>query len=162
MNSAQNPQYVYVFRLATFYKIGCSKNPAHRMRRIAGAVLPFEYELIHVIESRNSRALEKALHLLFQEKRVRGEWFELTPQEVDVLKQITLANEHQYVFQASQLLDTAGAQHRYPGRTYRERERIKRKCLRLKAKLTRMSPLERQALIAVVLEMQNEFNSNTK
>ena len=71
MNNAQNPEYVYVFRLATYYKIGYSKNPTRRMRRIAGAVLPFEHELIHVIESRNSRALEKVLHLLFQEKRVR-------------------------------------------------------------------------------------------
>jgi hypothetical protein len=80
------PGYVYVLKAETGqFKIGQSKSPAKRMEAI-GTKLPCETEVICVIPSEDPKTLERALHTRFAAKRVRGEWFELSPADIEAIK----------------------------------------------------------------------------
>tara|TARA_R110000796_G_C14328405_1_gene408813 strand:- start:44 stop:586 length:543 start_codon:yes stop_codon:yes gene_type:complete len=58
------------------YKIGFSNNPKHRER-----TLQSEKPSIKMVKTWNKN-IEKKLHKLYSEYRVRGEWFNLTPIQV--------------------------------------------------------------------------------
>lgn len=66
-----------------YYKIGISNKPHYREK-----TLQSEKPTIELIESKKfpirkiAKSFEKSLHLVFAEKRIRGEWFELN--EIDV------------------------------------------------------------------------------
>jgi predicted GIY-YIG superfamily endonuclease len=76
--------YVYLMKDCAneFYKIGISNDPKYRER-----TLQSEKPTIELIGSRKfptrkiAESFEKALHEAFKEKRLRGEWFELTKDE---------------------------------------------------------------------------------
>jgi hypothetical protein len=74
---------VYVFRLGEFHKIGRSKDTAKRLQ--AFATLPYEMALVHTIHTDDPKGLEKLLHRRFAHCRVRGEWFRLSDEELDLL-----------------------------------------------------------------------------
>ena len=67
------------------YKIGRTKDPASR-RATFGVSLPFNVEYVCVIETEDMVALEKELHARFASKRVGGEWFALSPEDVSFIK----------------------------------------------------------------------------
>lgn len=66
-------------------KIGKTKNMEQRMETF-DVKLPFNIELIHVIESQNHHYTEKLFHVYFANKRVNGEWFELGKEDIDWIK----------------------------------------------------------------------------
>lgn len=76
--------YVYLMKdfANEFYKIGISNDPKYRER-----TLQSEKPTIELIGSKKfptrkiAESFEKALHEAFKEKRLRGEWFELTKDE---------------------------------------------------------------------------------
>jgi hypothetical protein len=79
--------YVYVLRAETgHYKIGKTSNPKDRIRTF-GVKLPFRVEYELVIPSYNHHVLEKKLHERFAYCRLDGEWFLLTQEDVDRLRQ---------------------------------------------------------------------------
>lgn len=64
------------------YKIGKTVNPKSRGKTF-NVRLPFKVEFIHTIETDDMHALEKALHLRFANKRLRGsEFFSLSLADV--------------------------------------------------------------------------------
>lgn len=66
-----------------FYKIGRSLNPEFRERTLQ-AEAP---KIIKVFTSPLTYAInEKRLHLLFKDKRIRGEWFSLNAEDISVIK----------------------------------------------------------------------------
>lgn len=67
-------------------KIGKAKNIKERMGEYTK--LPFEPEIIHLIESDDYHATEIQFHELFAEKRLRGEWFDLTDKDIEMIKTI--------------------------------------------------------------------------
>lgn len=69
------------------YKIGLSKDVRARIKTL-GVALPFEIEPIHTIKTDDMVTLEKELHAQFNEKRVRGEWFALTPEDVEYVRSL--------------------------------------------------------------------------
>ena len=71
--------YVYLIHCkeATFYKIGISKTNYSLRLKDLQIGCPFELEMVDVIHSVNYHKLEKELHNKFQEKFVRGEWYDL-------------------------------------------------------------------------------------
>lgn len=73
--------YVYLMRNHRngFTKIGFSKNPTHREETLQ-AEEP-EVELLR--KWPGSMQLELSIHALFESKRIRGEWFDLTEDDVD-------------------------------------------------------------------------------
>lgn len=76
-------EFVYLVGSAVhgWYKIGRSKSP--RMRRyVIDSVLPFEIELIAVWETTWSVGLEKEMHHLCMDRRIRGEWFQFTSEQL--------------------------------------------------------------------------------
>lgn len=69
------------------YKIGVSKNFERRYNEISPK-MPFELKTINLIESFNIFDLEKKLHNKFSDKRIKGEWFELSKKDVEYIKSI--------------------------------------------------------------------------
>lgn len=63
-------------------KIGRAGNPKQRLAALATAH-PWGLELRHVIKTSHTRAdviLEREIHEYLRERRVQGEWFEMTPE----------------------------------------------------------------------------------
>jgi len=77
--------YVYLIHCkeTTFYKIGISKNYYGARLQVLQTGCPFELEMIYVIHSNDHCNLEKELHDKFEDKRVRGEWFDLDEASLD-------------------------------------------------------------------------------
>lgn len=87
---ADHGGYVYILKdveVTQTYKIGKTVRPYERMKRFA-VELPFQTKLIHVIQCDDPSGLEAMLHRHFAEKRVRGEWFNLSQHDIDWLFQI--------------------------------------------------------------------------
>jgi len=80
------PGYIYLIRSMTgYYKIGKSKEPERRIKSL-GVQLPFAIEPVAIIETDNMRKLERELHQKFDDQRGDGEWFALTPGDVQYIK----------------------------------------------------------------------------
>lgn len=82
--------YVYLMTDTTngFYKIGISNNPKYREGTLQAEKPTIELLTAKPFPSRViAEAIEQALHKAFGEKRLRGEWFELTPSDVDDIVQ---------------------------------------------------------------------------
>jgi hypothetical protein len=78
--------YLFGNRELGWYKIGISKNIDQRFRQIAKG-LPFPLERIRCwICNRDSPEIaESSLHSRFKEKRLRGEWFAFSPEDLQEL-----------------------------------------------------------------------------
>lgn len=72
--------YVMIDKNTGFYKIGRSKNPGLRERTLQSEKPTIEMLFFHDARVKD----EKELHEMFEEKRVRGEWFDLSG--TDLLK----------------------------------------------------------------------------
>lgn len=83
------PGYVYLLKEVNgdHYKIGCTGNPDNRMYAFE-VKLPFKVEYTALIRTRDMYALEKQLHERFADNRVAGEWFDLSPQDVQYITSI--------------------------------------------------------------------------
>lgn len=66
-------------------KIGKTKSLDNRLT-LFDVKLPFDFELIHVIYSKNYSQTESLLHNYFKSNRVNGEWFSLTEDEIKTIK----------------------------------------------------------------------------
>lgn len=66
-----------------YYKIGKSKNP-----KVRESTLFSEKPCIDLLfYFKSDSSCEKWLHLIFHDKRVRGEWFDLTESDIQFIKQ---------------------------------------------------------------------------
>lgn len=82
------PGYVYLFKADNgVYKIGQSVDPDARITSL-GVKLPYELESVHRIETHDMNELESDLHDRFADKRLEGEWFELTESDVDYIREL--------------------------------------------------------------------------
>ena len=64
------------------YKIGRSKVPDVRINTITKAIAPFDIKTVHTAFYPDCYKAESDLHKLFANKRVRGEWFELSNEDI--------------------------------------------------------------------------------
>ena len=82
----QKDGFVYLLKAVDgSYKIGKTLNPKSR-KKTFDVRLPFKVDYVHTIETDDMHALEKALHLRFADKRLRGsEFFSLTPDDVQFI-----------------------------------------------------------------------------
>jgi hypothetical protein len=84
----KNRGYVYLIKSPTgAYKIGKTKNPKDRMRMFHIKV-PFEIEIEHLVEVEDMQKLERGLHTMFRTKRINGEWFNLSEDDVQYIKSL--------------------------------------------------------------------------
>lgn len=79
--------YVYLLRHGSRreYKIGRTNNPIRREGEIS-VELPQRIEPIHVITTDDPAGIEAYWHRRFAEKRLKNEWFALTPDDVRAFK----------------------------------------------------------------------------
>jgi hypothetical protein len=79
-----DPGYIYLVQAVhpqNHYKIGLSKNPVERIRKM-GVILPFPIEVKHLMKTNHMKRAEKHLHEEFSHKRLNGEWFDLDDADV--------------------------------------------------------------------------------
>lgn len=82
--------YIYLLQSSTgAYKIGRTKNPDNRLATF-GVLLPFEVEYACLIATEDMHSLERSLHGMFASQRINGEWFALSPADVDYIKGLAL------------------------------------------------------------------------
>jgi len=91
--SERNIGFVYLAWLETteYYKMGRSRTP--KTRFLGMTQMPVDIVMLHKIPTNFMVYLERDLHERFAEKRVRGEWFKLTD---DDLVYVTSIKEMQY------------------------------------------------------------------
>lgn len=78
-------QWVYLIYCPTgHYKIGVAKNPGQRLASLK-TLMPVELEVLHLIGCDNAYSAEEDLHKLFSDRRYRGEWFVLSPEDIDYI-----------------------------------------------------------------------------
>lgn len=79
--------YVYIIQedLTNTYKIGKAKNLGERLN-LFSVQLPFNIKLIHVIWDKNYGMIEQLLHIHFQNKRLNGEWFSLSKEDINWIR----------------------------------------------------------------------------
>jgi hypothetical protein len=80
----EKPGYGFVYLVKGHpgeYKIGRTRLVDRRMSEL-GATASIEHQLIHEIKTDDTNGIEAYWHKRFQAKRMRGEWFRLTPADV--------------------------------------------------------------------------------
>ena len=84
--------YLMIDNKTGHYKIGISNNPKYREKTLRSEDPDIQTLSARKLVNRSlARNLEKKLHQKFNEKKVRGEWFDLTPTEVNQV--ISILNE---------------------------------------------------------------------
>lgn len=89
----KRPGYIYIIKSEMgSCKIGRSKNVPDRLK-LFEVKLPFNFEIIHLFPCCDMVDAERQLHLIFGEKRVNGEWFELSNSDIAIIKTVHCAND---------------------------------------------------------------------
>lgn len=86
------PGFIYVLRSGPYYKIGYADNVEQRLKTVGAAAapkLPEPIELLFSFQTTSKLIAERLLHDFFAKLRVKGEWFELLPRHVDMLRAFT-------------------------------------------------------------------------
>lgn len=82
------PGYVYVLKGPQgYYKIGKTVSPDNRIATF-GIELPFDVEYELVVKVEDYHSAERRLHERYANKRVRGEWFALTKEDLQEMRGI--------------------------------------------------------------------------
>ncbi|MBD5805173.1 T5orf172 domain protein [Azoarcus sp. Aa7] len=76
---------VYVLRSAYGHKVGRSRNVPERMRTF-GVRLPFAYTIPLCAWFEDCHVAERRYHDMFADKWINGEWFDLTDQDVEIIR----------------------------------------------------------------------------
>lgn len=85
-----DPCYVYLMHDSKngYHKIGISKTPKYREKTLQSEKPTIDLVCCKEFPSRKiAEAIESALHKVFEENRIRGEWFELSDADVTILKE---------------------------------------------------------------------------
>jgi len=67
------------------HKIGRTKHVGGRERDL-GIQLPEKIATVHSIKTDDPAGIEEYWHKRFEDNRKNGEWFELTPQDINIFK----------------------------------------------------------------------------
>lgn len=78
--------FVYVLESAYGFKVGRTRNVPNRMRAF-GVKLPIAYSIPLCVWFDDHIEAESAYHLMFKDKRINGEWFELSSEDIDLIRQ---------------------------------------------------------------------------
>lgn len=73
--------YIYIMECAGKYKIGVSKDIEKRRKQLNNK--PFPVNIIYKSQLiKNVYEIEKQIHSIYQQKRIGGEWFDLTNSDI--------------------------------------------------------------------------------
>ena len=77
--------FVYLLRSGRFFKIGRSNAPGRRAYEV-DLVMPDKVRMIHEIATDDPPGIEAYWHQRFADRRRRGEWFDLTTDDIAAFK----------------------------------------------------------------------------
>ncbi|WP_020526642.1 GIY-YIG nuclease family protein [Flexithrix dorotheae] len=79
---------VYILKTTKkLYKIGKTKNLIERIAAYK-THMPSDFKVIRQYHAENMDELEQNLHVVFQHKRIKGEWFQLTKDDLEICDNI--------------------------------------------------------------------------
>jgi hypothetical protein len=88
MEELQSGRCVYILKTGkNHYKIGHTQDLQKRLRAYH-THLPVLFRVIRQYPAENGPALEESLHIVFQHKRIKGEWFALTKDDLVICDNI--------------------------------------------------------------------------
>lgn len=94
--SVKKDGFVYVLISSGYFKIGRSKSPQRRLSDLQMAT-PHKIDLYMHVHTERPDYVEKELHLRFHNKRKRGEWYELSNEDLYELERLmTLVGKIHY------------------------------------------------------------------
>lgn len=84
--------YVYVIKFGNAYKIGYSREPKERIQSIARSYerepkLPFKVKVLFIKKYNNPETVEKRMHEYFKNKRLSGEFFALSNNDLELIQE---------------------------------------------------------------------------
>lgn len=82
MNKTQGT--VYLVKCGDYYKIGRTKNFAQRFYCLQ-RYLPIQLDAVATVQVEDNIKCERYFHRFLKNKRVRGEWFELSHKDVSYM-----------------------------------------------------------------------------
>lgn len=79
----QSEGYIYILKEEFYntYKIGRSKHPYKRTQLFASQP-PYDHEIIYILKVDDDKYFEKHYHRLFKNKRLKGEYFKLSKEDL--------------------------------------------------------------------------------
>ena len=77
--------YVYLMQFGSEYKIGTSNNVERRFRELR-TQMPYEGRIIHTIATGDPEGIEAYWHQYYSGKRLKGEWFQLSSNDIRYFK----------------------------------------------------------------------------
>lgn len=91
---------IYVFKQAgsEFYKIGITKKPLEERIMQLQTGNPNKIEAVVCFETKHNYRMEVAVHAYYRLKRVDGEWFQLTEEDLSNFKSVCQKIESDLTF----------------------------------------------------------------
>lgn len=87
-----DPGYVYFIYSQYGWKIGKTRNVHIRMKTF-DVKLPFDFELRYYITTNQKGVLEVKFHRFFKDKRINGEWFDISEKDIiDACESLAINN----------------------------------------------------------------------
>ena len=85
VRSGKESTNVYVVSGGGLYKIGISGDVSNRLATMRGTS-PVVLDLVHTVQIVNARLVEKSLHEKYKDFNTHGEWFKLSPEQLQEVK----------------------------------------------------------------------------
>ena len=82
-------RYLYLIKFNNLYKIGISVNPSNRLQQLS---LGENAEIVHKKLYPHAKLIESAIHDIYSRKQVSGEWFELSDDDVELIKDFDMGD----------------------------------------------------------------------
>lgn len=98
-SSGTGPEFGFVYLLHSengYYKIGRTQTMDNRLGSIRREY-PVKIELLHLIPCDDYKRIERMFHILFADRRVQGEWFDLPESAVEKIKATTYQNVNEWL-----------------------------------------------------------------
>lgn len=90
LNTYVQHPHLYIVQVGTAYKIGIANNPQSRISTIqvcnAEEISVILVAKLPTNDRTKGEQMEKHIHALFAEKRIRGEWFRLEPKDIEIIE----------------------------------------------------------------------------
>ncbi len=81
--------YLYLIKSQEFYKIGIATDPQSRIAQLQTGN-PYELEIFTCYAFDDASVVERAIHQVFKDDRVQGEWFGLRPEQIQKFEDLCL------------------------------------------------------------------------
>lgn len=85
LTDGSRPGFIYVIKAGPYYKIGRSNKAERRIAQL-GIQLPWPVEIVMTAEVPDMVRLERELHAFFASQRLNGEWFELSDDDIHLIR----------------------------------------------------------------------------